>query len=171
MAHFWARRDPVCAICPFFLRKNIFLRRLVFEPSRTAKKAPKAARVGFRSCSSALATLIQLSTRARDPERDGANRPPTLVPFSAHSPQTRPRSGFMPRGTTPAHPTTNGLFFDHPRPVSPIQSPSGGSGSACKISFGSTLFLVQISVGAEGGEGGGNEHAPVVAHRTGHPEN
>ena len=107
MAHFWARREPVCAICPFFLRKIFFLRRLVFEPSITAKKAPKAARVGFRSCSSALATLIQLSTRARDPERDGANRPPTLVPFSAHSPPTRRRSWFMPRGTTPAHPTTN----------------------------------------------------------------
>jgi hypothetical protein len=26
-------------------------------------------------------------------------------------------------------------------------------------------------VEAEGGEGGGNGHAPVVAHRTGHPEN
>ena len=64
-----------------------------------------------------------------------------------------------------------GLFFDHPKPAEQIQSPCGGSGSACKISFSSTLFLVQISVGAEGGEGGGNEHAPVVAHRTGHPEN
>ena len=64
-----------------------------------------------------------------------------------------------------------GLFFDHPKPGQQIQSPRGGSGPACKISFSSTLFLVQVSVEAEGGEGGGNEHAPVVAHRTGHPEN
>ena len=74
---------------------------------------------------------------------------------------------------TLSHKDPEGLFFDHPRPASPRQSPGGGSGSACKISFSSTraLFLVQISVEAEGGEGGGNEHAPVVAHRTGHPEN
>ena len=64
-----------------------------------------------------------------------------------------------------------GLFFDHPKPAEQIQSPRGGSGSACKISFSSTLLLVQISVEAEGGEEGGDEHAPVVAHRTGHPEN
>ena len=47
-----------------------------------------------------------------------------------------------------------GLFFDHPKPAEQIQSPRGGSGSACKASFGTALFLVQISVGAEGGEGG-----------------
>ena len=46
-----------------------------------------------------------------------------------------------------------------------------GSGSACKISFGSTLFVVQISMEAEGGEGGRNKHTPVVAHPTGTPRN
>ena len=107
LARFWARREARFAICPFFLRKIIFSTRLVFEPSRTAKKAAKRTRASFRSCSSALAALVQLSTRARDPERDGANRPPTLVPFSAHSPPTRRRSWLMPRGTTPAQPTTD----------------------------------------------------------------
>ena len=118
-----------------FFTKNIFLRRLVFEPSRTAKKAPKAARVGFRSCSSALATLIQLSTRARDPERDGANRPPTLVPFSAHSPPTRRRSGFMPRGTTPAHPTTNAALIPARWPLPSIEPGRTRMGDTLPISF------------------------------------
>ena len=30
LAHFWARREARFAICPFFLRKNIFSARLVF---------------------------------------------------------------------------------------------------------------------------------------------
>ena len=37
------------------------------------------------------------------------------------------------------HAVAWGLFVDHPKPV-PLR---GGSGSTCKISFGSTLFLVQ----------------------------
>ena len=49
-------------MCPFFFTKNIFSARLVFEPSRAAKKAPKGTWVGFCSCSSALATLIPLLT-------------------------------------------------------------------------------------------------------------
>ena len=60
LAHFWARREARFAICPFFLRKNIFSARVVFRPSRTAKKAAKRTRVGFRNCGSALATLLPL---------------------------------------------------------------------------------------------------------------
>ena len=60
--HFWARREARFAVCPFFFTKNIFSARLVFEPSRAAKKAPKGTWVGFCSCSSALATLLPPST-------------------------------------------------------------------------------------------------------------
>ena len=157
LAHFWARREPVCAICPFFYEKY-FLRRLVFELSITAKKAPKAARVGFRSCSSALATLVPLSTRARDPERDGANRPPTLVPFSAHSPPTHRGSWFMPRGTTPAHPTTNAAVLPTPRPLPSMLPKRTHMGDTVSISF--SLVSGEPSDWNSGGEGtGGYEGA------------
>ena len=88
-------------ICPFFLRKNIFAARLVFEPSRTAKKAAKRTRAGFRSCSSALATLIPLSTPDRAAGSEVPGSAGALVRFGAHSPPTRRRSCFMPRGTIP----------------------------------------------------------------------
>ena len=135
LAHFWARREARFAICPFFLRKKCFSARLVFWPSRTAKKAAKCTWVGFCTCSSALATLIQLSTRAQDPERDGANRPPTLVPCSAHSPQTRRRSGLMPRGTTPAQPTTNEAVLPARWPLPSIEPGRTRMGDTLPISF------------------------------------
>ena len=95
-----------------FFNKKIFLRRLDFYPSRRAKKAPKATRVGFRSCSSALATLVPLSTPKRAAGSEVPGSAGALVRFSAHSPPTRRRSCFMPRGTARAHLTT------HSKPVS-----------------------------------------------------
>ena len=62
LAHFWARREARFAICPFFYEKIFFSARLVFRPSRTAKKAAKRTRAGFRTCGSALATLLPPST-------------------------------------------------------------------------------------------------------------
>ena len=59
-----------------------------------------------------------------------------------------------------------GSPFDHPRPEHQVQSPRGGSVTI----FSSSLFSVPVSVGAGGGGGGRKQHAPVVAHRTGHPE-
>ena len=54
-----------CApICPFFTKKY-FSTRLAFCMLRTAKKAAKGTRVCLRSSSSALATVIQLSTPHR----------------------------------------------------------------------------------------------------------
>ena len=53
-------RGPPCA--HFFYQKNICSTRLAFWMLRTAKKPPKGTRVCFRSCSSALATLIPLLT-------------------------------------------------------------------------------------------------------------
>jgi len=75
-AHFWARREARFAIYPFFLRKNIFSARVVFRPSRTAKKAAKRTWAGFRTCGSALATLLPPSTprpcrRLRGPGKRG----------------------------------------------------------------------------------------------------
>ena len=74
-------------------------------------------------------------TWAQDPERDGANRPPTLVPFSAHSPPTRRRSGFMPRGTTPAHPTTNAAVIPARWPLPSIEPGRTRMGDTLPISF------------------------------------
>ena len=119
----------------FFYTKNLFSAQLDFPPSTTAKKAPKLTWACFHCCSSALATLIQLSTRAWDPERDGANRPPTLVPFSAHSPPTRRRSGFMPRGTTPAHPTTNAAVIPARWPLPSIEPGRARMGNTVPVSF------------------------------------
>ena len=48
-----------------FLQKNIFSTRLAFCMLRTAKKAAKGTRACLRSSSSALATVIQLSTPRR----------------------------------------------------------------------------------------------------------
>ena len=55
----------MCPHMPFFLRKNIFSTRLAFCMLRTAKKAAKGTRACLRSSSSALATVIQLSTPRR----------------------------------------------------------------------------------------------------------
>ena len=55
-----------CApICPFFYKKKYFSTRLAFCMLRTAKKAAKGTRACLRSSSSALATVIQLSTPRR----------------------------------------------------------------------------------------------------------
>ena len=66
---------------------------------------------------------------------DRANRPPTLVPFSAHSPPTRRRSGFMPRGTTPAHPTTNAAVIPARWPLPSIEPGRTRMGDTLPISF------------------------------------
>ena len=72
----------------------------------------------------------------------------------------------------------DGLFCDRPKPASQVQAPFIQGicayfefGSFRKLAFSWALFLVQFSVEAarEGKEG--NKHAPVVAHRTGHPRN
>ena len=55
-----------CApICPFFYEKKYFSTRLAFCMLRTSKKAAKGTRACLRSSSSALATVIQLSTPHR----------------------------------------------------------------------------------------------------------
>jgi hypothetical protein len=96
---------------PIFLRKNIFSARLVFEPSRTAKKAAKRTRVGFRSCGSALATLLPPSTPDRAAGSEVPGSAGALVRFGAHSPPTRRTSCFMPRGTARARLTTNAAIL------------------------------------------------------------
>ena len=55
----------MCPHMPFFYKKNIFSTRLAFCMLRTAKKAAKGTRACLRSSSSALATVIQLSTPRR----------------------------------------------------------------------------------------------------------
>ena len=55
----------MCPHMPFFYEKNIFSTRLAFCMLRTAKKAAKGTRACLRSSSSALATVIQLSTPHR----------------------------------------------------------------------------------------------------------
>merc|ERR1711903_395677 len=72
----------------FFLRNNIFSARLVFRPSRTAKKAAKRTRVGFRTCGSALATLLPPSTPDRAAGSEVPGSAGVLVRFGAHSPPT-----------------------------------------------------------------------------------
>ena len=54
-------RGKICHM-PIFLRKTIFSARLVFWSSRTAKKAAKRTRAGFRTCGSVLAALLPPST-------------------------------------------------------------------------------------------------------------
>ena len=62
----WAYGRPrLCPHMPIFLQKNICSTRLTFWMLRTAKKPPKGTRVCFCSSSSALATVIQLSTPRR----------------------------------------------------------------------------------------------------------
>ena len=96
---------------PIFLQKKYFSARLVFRPSRTAKKAAKRTRVGFRTCGSALAALLPPSTpdRAAGPEVPGSAG--ALVRFGAHSPPTRRGSCFMPRGTARTHLTTDAAIL------------------------------------------------------------
>ena len=123
MAHFWARREARFAICPFFLRKNIFSARVVFLPSRTAKKAAKRTRVGFRTCGSALATLLPPSTPDRAAGSEVPGSAGALVRFGAHSPPTRRGSCFMPRGTARTHLTTDAAMLPTPRGLYPALSP------------------------------------------------
>ena len=63
----WAYGGPrLCPHMPFFFTKKIFFStRLAFCMLRTAKKAAKGTRACLRSSSSALATVIQLSTPRR----------------------------------------------------------------------------------------------------------
>ena len=63
----WAYGGPrLCPHMPFFFyEKNIFSTRLAFCMLRTAKKSAKGTRACLRSSSSALATVIQLSTPRR----------------------------------------------------------------------------------------------------------
>jgi len=96
---------------PIFFTKKYFSARLVFEPSRTAKKAAKRTRVGFRSCGSALATLLPPSTPDRAAGSEVPGSAGALVRFGAHSPPTRRRLCFMPRGTARARLTTNAAIL------------------------------------------------------------
>ena len=41
MAHFWARREPVCAICPFFYEKIFFCAGLFFSRLEQPKRPQK----------------------------------------------------------------------------------------------------------------------------------
>ena len=135
LAHFWARREARFAICPFFLRKNIFSARLVFEPSRTAKKAAKRTRVGFRSCRSALAALLPPSTPDRAAGSEVPGSAGALVRFGAHSPPTRRRLCFMPRGTARTHLTTNAAILPTPRPLPSMLPKRTRLGDTVPISF------------------------------------
>ena len=135
LAHFWARREARFAICPFFLRKNIFSARLVFRPSRTAKKAAKRTRVGFRTCGSALATLLPPSTPDRAAGSEVPGSAGALVRFGAHSPPTRRGSCFMPRGTARTHLTTDAAILPTPRPLPSIEPGRTRMGDTVPISF------------------------------------
>ena len=99
---------------PIFFTKNIFSARLVFRPSRTAKKAAKRTRVGFRTCGSALATLLPPSTPDRAAGSEVPGSAGALVRFGAHSPPTRRGSCFMPRGTARTRPTTDAAILPTP---------------------------------------------------------
>ena len=120
---------------PIFLRKNIFPARLVFEPSRTAKKAAKRTRAGFRSCSSALATLIPLSTPDRAAGSEVPGSAGALVRFGAHSPPTRRRSCFMPRGTAQAYLTTDAAILPTLQPLPSMLPKRTRMGDTVPISF------------------------------------
>ena len=135
LAHFWARREARFAICPFFLRKNIFSARLVFRPSRTAKKAAKRTRVGFCTCSSALATLLPLLTPDRAAGSEVPGSTGALVRFGTHSPPTRRGSCFMPRGTARTRPTTDAAILPTPRPLPSIEPGRTRMGDTVPISF------------------------------------
>ena len=129
------KRPPIFAICPFFLRKNIFSARLVFRPSRTAKKAAKRTRVGFRTCGSALATLLPPSTPDRAAGSEVPGSAGALVRFGAHSPQTRRGSCFMPRGTARAHLTTDAAILLTLWPLPSIEPGRTRMGDTVPISF------------------------------------
>ena len=119
---------------PIFFTKNIFSARLVFEPSRTAKKAAKRTRVGFRSCGSALATLLPPSTPDRAAGSEVPGSAGALVRFGAHSPPIRRRSSFMPRGTARTHLTTNAAILPTPWPL-PSMLPK-------RTRLGNTVYLI-----------------------------
>ena len=127
--------QPVDPHMPIFLRKNIFSARLVFEPSRTAKKAAKRTRVGFRSCGSALATLLPPSTPDRAAGSEVPGSAGALVRFGAHSPPTRRRSCFMPRGTARARLTTDAAILPTLQPLPSMLPERTRMGDTVPISF------------------------------------
>ena len=129
------KRPPIFAICPFFFTKKFFSARLVFWSSRTAKKAAKRTRVGFRSCSSALATLLPPSTPDRAAGSEVPGSAGALVRFGAHSPPTRRGSCFMPRGTARTHLTTDAAILPTPRPLPSIEPGRTRMGDTVPISF------------------------------------
>ena len=103
-------RGQICHM-PIFFTKKYFSARLVFDPSRTAKKAAKSTRAGFRTCGSALETLLPPSTPNRAAGSEVPGSAGALVRFGAHSPPTRRTSCFMPRGTARARLTTNAAIL------------------------------------------------------------
>ena len=111
LARFWARREARFAICPFFYEKIFFRPALFLSRLERPKKAAKRTRVGFRSCGSALATLLPPSTPDRAAGSEVPGSAGALVRFGAHSPPTRRRLCFMPRGTARARLTTNAAIL------------------------------------------------------------
>ena len=107
---------------PCFFLQKFFSARLVFDPSRTAKKAAKCTQAGFCTRGSALAALLPPST----PDCAAGSEVPgsvgALVRFSAHSPLTHRGSCFMPRGTARAHLTTDAAILPILRSLYPALS-------------------------------------------------
>ena len=127
-------RGQICHM-PIFFTKKYFSARLVFRPSRTAKKAAKRTQVGFRTCGSALATLLPLLTPDRAAGSEVPGSAGALVRFGAHSPPTRRGSCFMPRGTARTHLTTDAAILPTPRPLPSMLPKRTRLGDTVPISF------------------------------------
>ena len=127
-------RGQICHV-PIFFYEKIFFRPALFLPSRTAKKAAKRTQAGFRSCGSALATLLPLSTPDRAAGSEVPGSAGALVRFGAHSPPTRRRSSFMPRGTARTHLTTNAAILPTPQPLPSMLPKRTCLGGTVPISF------------------------------------
>ena len=129
------RNAPTCGICPLSWRKNTFFRRLDLRPCGTATKHPSTSLVGFRTCGSALATLLPPSTPDRAAGSEVPGSAGALVRFGAHSPPTRRGSCFMPRGTARTHLTTDAAILPTPRPFPSIEPGRTRMGDTVPISF------------------------------------
>ena len=125
----WAYGGPrLCPHMPFFYEKFFFSTRLAFCMLRTAKKAAKGTRACLRSSSSALATVIQLSTPPPGPILEVFGK---LVPWcrSVHTAH-RPAGGrVLCQGVLPGPvrpPTQRFSRLRSPYPALSLDEPAWG---------------------------------------------
>ena len=142
MAHFWARREAIFAICPFFMKKILYGSACFFSRLEQPKRPPNAPRLA----SVAAAVLWQhyfhhmhqpLTALLAQRSWEALVHWCSLV-HTAHAP-THCRSCFMPRGTAWAHLTTDAVILPTLQPL-PSMLPK-------RTHMGDTISISLILVG------------------------